>query len=122
MDVWGQQLARAESVEFFFRKCHYPNALYRVGVEAGRGTMLVAPVETRWGSKVDLLQSLLHNRELVENTLGQLRREKFTNNLWQELGWVWNAHFWEELEHMCQPLKNMKAFMHRLHPRAMWLF
>jgi hypothetical protein len=89
-------VSKAESVEFFLRR-GYPRVVYTEERVDG-GAYLKEPVKTRWGSKVDLLLSLIENRVSVEHTLGRLRREKFRSPEFDAMGWIWLNSTWDDWE------------------------
>ena len=68
---------QACSIETLFRTSHYARGAYLEEMGRQQGQLLRQPVETRWGSKVDCLQSVIANRVTIENTLSRLRRERF---------------------------------------------
>ena len=74
--IWEQQVARAEQLSEFFRKVHYAHGLYMLETQKNGGTALLGVSRTRWAGVVDVLQSVVDNRQSIENTLGQLRRER----------------------------------------------
>ena len=67
------------------------------------------PVDTRGGSQVDCLESLLKNRKLVQTTVIDLRDEKFPFE-GNKLMYIWNLQWWETIEKMSEvykPLRNL---------------
>ena len=54
-----------------------------------------------------MIQSIIHNEDTVEASLASLRREKFRNEDWDLLGWVWVPHHWDEL-HPCEHIHTKK--------------
>ena len=68
---------QACSIETLFRTSNYARGAYLEEMGRQQGQLLRQPVETRWGSKVDCLQSVIANRITIENTLSRLRRERF---------------------------------------------
>ena len=85
-DLWSlfpEVEQRCKCIDSFFRK-HYPRAVYMEELEAQRsrprphgenfaGGLLRKANDTRWGSKANLLQSIILNRVIIENSLARLR-------------------------------------------------
>jgi hypothetical protein len=68
-DLWPQLTHKAGTVVDFFR-AGYTHQVYVEAMKANDGTLLRRPGDTRWGSKVDMLYSLICNRTSVEHALG----------------------------------------------------
>ena len=68
-------------------------------------------VSTSWCSTVELLETALKNRVCIEQTLLQLRREKFMSESFRALDWVWNAGPWVECEHVFSVLQPFEGFI-----------
>ena len=55
-NVWGEALARGETLYNFFHKVHYAAVIYREemlklnNMQPGSATLLIQPGNTRWGS------------------------------------------------------------------------
>ena len=89
---WSVVVGKAETLESFFRR-GYPRQVYEEKMRKVDGTLLIAPGQTRWGSRVDMLQSVVKNNTVIDHALGRLRREKFRSPEFDSLGWVWvNQH------------------------------
>lgn len=88
------------------------------------GTMLKQSVVTRWGSSVTMLRSVYDNRVTVENTLrfvlftetisvlsnhSRLRREKYADDDFKALAWVWNGHIWDDWQNLLQLMEHVVA-------------
>ena len=74
-------------------------------------TLLHASVLTRWGSQVRMLESVVKNRVCVEQTLLRLRREKYSSDAFNALGWVWTPLHWSEAEHLLSVLKPVADYV-----------
>ena len=68
----GSVLAKADSIESFFRR-GYPKQVYEEEMGKVGGTLLRMPSATRWGSRIDMLQSVVKNNTVVDHALGRLR-------------------------------------------------
>ena len=75
--LFDGQFEQLKQVEVFFRNRHEPRTAYVAMCEQFKGTMLIQPGETRWGSNIECLQSLLDNRQVIENALLKLRADGF---------------------------------------------
>ncbi len=64
----------------FFQNVNYAHITCLPAMSQGGGTHLCAPVETRWASVVDCLQSSLKNRLSVEDALLTSRRENLSSS------------------------------------------
>lgn len=60
--LWDTQLAQCQTLEEYFRTSHHARALYVKEMNKRQGTLLVEACDTRWASKVDMLESCLTNR------------------------------------------------------------
>ena len=110
MVLWTSVVGRCETLERFFRG-HYPRSVYLKKMQEVESqlktnnaltpetqpTLLRQPVATRWASQLELIASVIRNEDTVEAALCSLRREKFRNDDWDLLGWVWVPHHWDEL-------------------------
>ena len=47
----------------------------------------------------------------MEHTLGELLREKYRSAEFDQLGWVWSPHIWEELEMMLKLSQSIRVFI-----------
>ena len=75
------------------------------------GTLLVAPGQTRWGSRVDMLQSVVKNNTVIDHALGRLRREKFRSVEFDSLGWVWVNQHWDDMDQILMRLLTLRRFV-----------
>lgn len=116
--LWPVLEERAGALESFLRNHHYPRACYHeeVARNKDRATMLTHPCDTRWGTRAAMLESIVANREFVENTLSRLRREKFIDNngVFQSLGWVWNGHIWDEFAQLSKLMTHVSSLVGEL--------
>ena len=58
-----------------------------------------------------MLESIVKNRVVIENTLSCLRREKFDDDTFRSMGWIWVASVWEDFEHLSKFTSHVKAFV-----------
>lgn len=77
--------------------------------------VLRQPVATRWGSKVDLLESLVANRPTVEHALGRLRHEKFRNDEFTAMTWIWLNTTWDDFEQVLKVGLELRIYLMRSH-------
>ena len=112
MKIWEWHMGRARNVAEFFHKVHYAHGLYAQEMVKTGGSFPRVPGNTRWGSCVDCLQSVLDNRITIENTPGALRRAKYRCPLYDKLGWVWSVGTWDELQDLLKPATHLKAFIY----------
>ena len=140
--LFKPQLDQMASVEEFFRirfsffpfssfgfliphysSRHAPHEAYTQMKELHGGTALCQPVATRWGSQVDLIGSLVKNRQacfawlfrrvsyffsqVVERALLQLRDAKYEFQ-GSELMFVWNVSWWSTIEKIYNWLQPMR--------------
>lgn len=100
LSLFPDAVKRGCAVEHFFRMHHWPRVLYLEEMERQSGTLLRKPVSTRWGSTVMMLRSIVNNRDTVESVLGRLRREKYTEDDFKSLRWIWEDVYWGEWEQL----------------------
>ena len=111
-ELWSSLFAKANDVEKFFRNTHYARTMYIAEMDRIKGaTLLRHPGDTRWGSQVTMMQSVVDNRVCVENTLSALRREGYQSDQFNTLGWVWVRHFWEEMEHLLKLATHLVGYV-----------
>ena len=115
-DVWPAVHARASALESFFRLHHYPRLCYLEELQKRErsgdvGTLISRPVKTRWGSQSRLLVSLLENRELIESVLARLRREKYRDEDFTCLAWVWQGFVWDEFASLARITEEVAGFV-----------
>ena len=97
--LYDLQFQQMRQVDQFFRNRHAPRVEYDAVVEELGGTRLAEPVDTRWGSQVDLCQSLVKNRRIVENSVLKLRAKNFPF-VGNELMFIWTPSWWQTLQHL----------------------
>ena len=97
--LFDGQFQQMREVEQFFRNRHDPRVMYDNVLKEINGTRLIEPVDTRWGSQVEMLQSLLQNRRVIENAVLKLRANGFAFQ-GNELMFIWARDWWKTLEHL----------------------
>ena len=108
--MYERQFAQLAELEEFFKHRNLPHQVYQSSKLANE-TNLVGTTDTRWGSQVDCLTSVLHNRRLIEASVCELRRMRF-EFIGNELVFVWDLTWWKTLEdmsHVYLPLKLVTA-------------
>ena len=99
-DLWGLFPGvsdRVTTLETFFRTHAYPRSCYAEEMARHVGaTFLVQACATRWGTKAKTLESCIRNSVVVENTLSRLRREKYSEETFNTLAWVWVPLVWAQ--------------------------
>lgn len=89
---------------------HAPHIAYaEIQKESVGATKLVQPINTRWGSQIDLAESLVRNRMVVEKALLKLRGDKFEFR-GNELMFVWNITWWSTVESFCNWLLPLRRY------------
>ena len=96
-ELFAKQFEQANHTEEFFRNRHQAHSAYEGAKQTLKGTLLRAATDTRWGSQVALVASLLKNRNVVEQAILQLRAQKFAFK-GSELMWIWEMDWWSTLE------------------------
>ena len=76
-------------------------------------TNLHKPTVTRWGSHVEMLFSVNKNRQVIEATLLQLRRDNFVFQ-GNELMFVWELEWWESVSKICDILLPLVVLLNRV--------
>ena len=107
---WSGVVGKAESLQTFFRR-GYPRQVYLEEMSKVDGTLLIAPGQTRWGSRVDTLQSVVKNNTVIDHALGRLRREKFKSADFDSLGWVWVNQHWDDMEQILMRLITLRQYI-----------
>ena len=97
--LFDRQFQQMREVEQFFPNRHDPRVMYDNILKEINGTRLIEPVDTRWGSQVEMLQSLLQNRRVIENALLKLRANGFAFQ-GNELMFIWARDWWKTLQHL----------------------
>ena len=110
--LFDGQFKQLKQVEVFFRNRHEPRTAYVAMCEQFKGTMLIQPGETRWGSNIECLQSLLDNRQVIENALLKLHAGGFAFK-GSELMFVWAPSRWVTLNHRKDWLIALKCLIHK---------
>ena len=110
---------------------HAARIAYDVAIKEkeNKGTLLVEPATTRWGTKVDLVESLISNREFVESAVLKLRSDRCDTNVGSLLQYVLiDIHFggtssctfgtwtggrpWKTLQSTLGPFKGICLILH----------
>ena len=110
LEHWGSVLAKADAIESFFRR-GYPKQVYEEEMGKVGGTLLRMPSATRWGSCIDMLQSVVKNNTVVDHALGRLRREKFRSPEVDNMAWVWVNQYWDHMDQILQRLVGLREFI-----------
>ena len=124
--LFSMQFEQAREVEMFFRNRYRPRTVYEECMQKGDThlaqvncvfisplclLLLSQPVETRWGSQFDCLQSILANRKPIELAVGELRRQEFDFH-GNEIMFIWNLQWWAMVQKIVaayHPLRQLIA-------------
>jgi hypothetical protein len=90
---------------------HQPHIAYdKVQMQTAHATKLSQPVKTRWGSQVDLAESVVQNRSVIQKAILLLGEEKFEFK-GNELMFVWDLSWWTSIENLSTWLLPLRRYL-----------
>lgn len=105
--LFERQFNQAKDIELFFKNRYHPRVSYKAFMKPGDTHLIqvfgagltflsflfLQCVDIRWGSAIDCLQSVVQNRTVLEEAIGDLQRQEFEFKA-NELVCIFHVGWW----------------------------